>query len=527
VKHRPHGWYRVGRVLAAAAASLPLLTAARCAGAGARREPPKQPTVSVLRITHHVGGTHYRMHAAQGAWLQTFGSDLLVIEPRSARVVRRVELGEFGEAAPATDMLAHGQQLYVVLHDQAVAEASIADARHPRILRRWSAEELGIAPRRLALLGDDVHVTGVGGIVRLPDGRPVLIDDDDVSSPVLSDAGLIACIGRRIHRLEDGELLGIATELHVIGELGGRAGAGLLFVRQGERGALIGLMTSAAAELDLPHAVIALPGVVRSVRLFGDRIWAVTDAEVVALDIDEAGLREVQRIDVLGARDVAPLGEGHMAIAGTFGRTIYREGPGAPGTVAGGSFIHTHREPARLRRARHDGRFILAGSEEGTWLYQIGSRAELSSQPLERAGQAPATPPRTAATGDAEARISDDGRALRIEYGDVLLEYADPDGDGLLSLLAVEGDFWIARERGITVLRAEQPPPPPRAARRDALPPPRISVLGRLRLDGPVRIFPLQIERGVAFVAEHSGFGVARMMEEPARSPASGVSPGN
>ena len=76
---------------------------------------------------------------------------------------------------------------------------------------------------------------------------------------------------------------------------------------------------------------------------------------------------------------------------------------------------------------------------------------------------------------------------------------------------AVDGDFWIGHDRGVTVIKSVEAVPVKGAA-------PRASdrILGRLRFAGPVlHIHPLLVGGGASFVSEFGGFGVAKFIEEP------------
>jgi hypothetical protein len=491
-------WYRTTSIAACAAL---LLLPVGCASRP--QAPERTPTVSVLRITQHVGGTHYRTLVTDRAWFQTFGGDLLVLEPRSMRVLHRLEVGRIGESGPIVDLHIHDGRLYAVLRDEAVVEIELQEGRHPTERRRVSADELGVSPRRLGAVEGELYVSGDGGIVRYSDGRHVFRHGGDTGRPVMSREGMVACAGRHIHRIDDGGYAGAATELHPLDIAGARDGT-IFFVRQAAPGALVGLLAPDLIELELPRATIALPGTVRSVRVFDGLIWVVTDDEVAAFAVDEHGLSDAIRLDVLGVRDVGRLDDAHVALAGTFGRTMYRHRVSGRGPAE--EFLFTHREASRLTSVRSDGRHILAGSREGAWLYRIGNRVEFSTLPLgDAAADGLLEPVTEAEVGGVRATISDAGRALLITTIEGTFEHIESDGERLHTVVIVDDDLWIGRDGGISVLSLRRVGP-------DGRP----HLHGRFTLDGPVRhLVPLRSDRGVGYVAEFGGFGVLRFVEEP------------
>lgn len=485
-----------------AVVALFLLAGAMLSGCASSRaaDPQALPTQPVLRVTQQAGGTHYRMLVHEDVWYQTFGSDLLVLEPRSARVLQTVHLGRSGEHGAAIDMLVHDGELFVVLDADEVVVLNIDDARSPRVIDSQSADELTIAPKRLSTVGGELYVSGVGGVVRWSDGERIFRNLGDVSRVVMSDGGLVACVGRRIYQLHDGRFVGSASDLVPADDLRIDTDAELiLFTRQSPEGAIVGLMSTDMRELDHRLSSVAVLGQVRSARAFGGRIWVVTDAEVLSYEFMDGRLERSLHVDVLGARDVQQLNENHLALAGSFGRCIYRIESGDRGP--GDTFLQVHREPSRLSAAKSDGRHILAGSEEGSWLYLIGSTVAPSDERLDR-DQEPSPPPAVATTVGARARISGDGTTVTITTDEGVFEYIEPTGATMHCVTAVDGEFWIGHDLGITVLHSRPSDDDP--------------VAGSLRIDGPVLyLFPLRVGRGTAFVSEFGGFGTAQWVQEP------------
>jgi hypothetical protein len=475
-----------------------LAVAAMGAGcAGPARRPAEDLAAPVLRITHHVGGRHERMLMREGLWYQTFGHELLVLELPEGSVIARIAphriQGRVPGLAPITDMLIHGERLLLVIEDDGVAELSLADPRRPVLADFISADHLGIRPRRLSLAAGEVYISGVGGIVRLSDGEIAFRRDADVGPVVTSNWGLVTTVGRRIYRLRDGEYIGSASELMPL-PVGSSLPGSLAFIRRGEESTSIGLMHGDLREVDARKSTIELDSPVHRVRVLDDQIWAVTDEEIVSCAMRGDELAIVMRIPVRGARDVQIIDDHHLAIAGTFGRGIRRMLDDESGP--GGEWSYLHREPSALKWASFDGRQVLAGGEHGAWLYDPGTGV----RPIEAARPTGSTPQRGAVTVGATALLNGGGRRLTISTPQGEFLHTEPGEARLYCIAAVDGRFWVGRERGITVLAGGERNP--------------AAVIGRLRLDGPVRfIFPLLKGGGAVWVSEFGGLGVARLDE--------------
>ncbi len=478
------------------------------------KTPPKPPTRPVLTLKHQLGGTHYRGVLHQGVWYQTFGCSLVLLDPSLGAVMREVELGEPGKIGPATDMLISGDRLFVVIQDDEVIELSIATPRAPTIAHRWSRQMLGIQPRRLSLVDGIVHVAGPGGVVRLSDGAKLYECADDPQSVARTDYGLVTTINRRVFRLEDGRYVGSASQLHPLPLSLGIPG-GLVFVRQGQQGALVGLMSPDIREINTETATVAVNGQVRSVRVMGGRLWVISDQEVNAYRVSSDALESTYRLAVVGAHDAVLLTENHLAIVGSCGRLVMRLDDG--GRDPERAVVRAHHEPAGLTAAVSDGQYILAGGPNGYWMYLINSRVE-PAEPVLKAMPAPIT---HAAVAAGRAEISDDGAFVKITAGQSEWLHREPLDATIHCVAAVDGNFWIGHDRGITVLRPEgRQAVPVKNSRRRSGGEESVEIIeaeiGRLRLEGPVRyIYPLLIGGGASFVSDNGGFGVAVIVNEP------------
>jgi hypothetical protein len=496
------------------------LIAALCAapcGCASKSKPADQPvTAPVLRVTHQAGGAHFCTIVHQGVWYQAFGSKLLIVDPQEATVTDEMVFGKPGEIGPAVDMAVDeaSERLYIVIEDDEVIELSVDSPQHPIFLGRLTAEQLKIRPRRLSTVDGQCYVSGPGGAVRLRDHKKVYSNTSDVGRIAPSAHGLVVSLGRQVRTIVDDAYIGSATDLQQIPGSADRAGNPLLiFVLQGADAGIVGLMSPDVRELPASESKTALQGQIRRVRLINNDIWIISDDVIVAYTIKEGQLHQKMLIDVLGARDVDLLRENYLAISGTAGRAIFRMTTDSKG--AGDTFIRSTREPGNLVQAATDGQRILGGSREGLWQYLINSRVELTKREFD---QPPPPPARRASTIAAVATISSDGKSLNITSAPGRevepVTYTEPDGATIWCVAAVDGDFWISHDRGITALRPVEPSPDdqkslPKGTHRDL-------VLGSVRIPGPViYIYPLLIGGGVSYVSQHGGFGVAELKNEP------------
>jgi hypothetical protein len=504
--------------------------------------PQPRPTTTHLHLTHHTGGTHHRVLVHDGRWIQAFACGVQVVDPKSLLAVHDVPLGEFGKVGPVIDLALFGNRLLAVIEDDAVVELSLDTGVAPRIVKTTDAATLGVLPRTLTVLGETCYVSGVGGVVDLSTGQRVFTSENNGVCGHVAQAGsdLVVSVGRRVYRISDGKYLGAATHLLTLNPLASSPSNGgtappLAFILQSRDNALAGLMTADIREIPGDNSTVVVKGEGRRIRWFNDRLWIVGSQGIAAYAIEGDALRLERKIDMLGALDVAPLDEPRVAIGGTAGRAVYQFNERG----ADGRFIAAERDAGRLTHAAGDGLNLLAGSDEGMWTYLVNARAELTT----RSPPSSISGPRTASVVSARAQISEDGLTLNVtptltatpapsaSEGDRDSERAPPapapqpwqyredKGAKLHTVIAINGQFWVGHDRGITILWPGGAAPPPIDPKTgDPLAPaaPADPVVERLRIPGPVRyLFPLLVGKGASYVSEFGGFGVARFIDEP------------
>lgn len=475
-----------------------------------------------LRFEQQVGGTHHAASVDGGRWFQTYGNHLLVIDVTNGRELGRAEGVPFGEGGALSDLAVEGDRAWAVSSATALVEFDVSANASPRVSERWTAAKLGIEPELVSRVKGETYVSGAGGAVRLSDGKRFLTGMAPVHV-VHGPGGPVTCVGRRILALEDGRYLGAATALDElpagIGPLGGYA-----FCLQGKTGATVGLMGPDFAEVSRA----TVPALVRRVRVCGDRFFAITDRHLHAWRIEGNAMVEPEEIPLRGGRDVALLRPNHYAVAGSFGRAMYRHREEE--RRDGDTFYNVDRQPGLLEVAISDGRRILAGGREGFWRWRIGGEAQLTDQTTDLTNVP--DPDLSAAWGRVRLVTEKDadgvqrGVAVEVTQGKSVERYV-PDGSPRITAIElVDGDVWVGHQRGIDVLRRVVAVPAPGAAAEgsatatdDGAPAPAgapkapagLKVLHQWRFEGPVLfIYPERLGGGAAVVSLHGGFALVK-----------------
>ncbi|MFM7051382.1 MAG: hypothetical protein ACKOYN_04505 [Planctomycetota bacterium] len=536
-----HAAARGSRLLALLPALLLALSLAPFLAVGCTTDPPGTPIVDeedaelpptprAMRVVSAFGGTHHRLEIAGGRWYQSLANRMLLLDAGSGAVTADLELAPRGTTGDCVDFVALGDRVIAVLADDQVVEIDWADERLPRIASRYTRRELGILPWRVCVVDGEVLVSGRGGIVRLSEAQPeglwrgekdgeplppvppaALLAGRDVGCVAPSRDGLVACVGRRILRAANGEYLGAASDLRA---LSAEQGGGYAFILQATEGAAVGLMDEAFRE----RSSQALRGEVRAVRVLDGRFFAVNDFEVATWALvggpfppapeqpqaaaQGAVLGPLLSVPIRGARDVGKVQTNRFAIAGTFGRALYRYA--AEDDLPGDTFYAIERLPGRLEACVSDRRRVLAGSREGTWMYLIGEDADLSEREI-------ASPDTAVLEVDAswcKAAVIDEGATVVFRMGERAQTYAPAEGSVVSTLALADGKVWIGHERGIDVIGFDP-------ALRE------IVAEDRVRAAGPmVALYPNRVGGGVTYVARFGGFGVVRPLDENAPIPA-------
>lgn len=458
----------------------------------------------VLEVVNHHGGTRRVTLVHEDVWYQSFGPEIEIIDAGDGLRISAIESAPWGEIPPISDMVIAGDELVVVHARDRVVRYTLENPRRPIPVAETAADVLGIEPLFLSLVDGAVWVSGRGGAVALDAPNVKALEDppgeDLVGRLVSSDGGLAASVGRRILAVDGGAYLGAATDLRPLPpEVATRIGVegGFTYVFTGSRATTVGIM---GGDLRVRDKEV-FPTTIHSVRVLGDRLWAVMPTELVTWPIEDGGrLGQPQFIPVKGARDVGMLRDNYFAVAGTFGRAIYRFKADSTGDAD--EFLAVQRSPGRIERAITDGRRVLAGGVEGNWLYRIGGSIELSDRPLRSTTDQVDSV--TLAWG--QAGIDEDGRVLTIEALGLPPFQWSPTGTGTIYTLETAADHvWVGHDHGLVVF----------GLRDDA-----VTETGRIVMEGPVAwLFRPRVGDEVAFVSVFGGLGTAEVVPDPDADP--------
>jgi hypothetical protein len=436
-------------------------------------------------------------------------------------MIAELPLGAAGRYGPIVDLALADGRAYAVLEDDAVVEMSLRQPRNPSVTALVEAAALDIRPRSVSVVDHSVYIAGDGGVVRLSDRRRVFTCRGE-AGPVIEVAGrLITAVGRRVIQLDSETYLGSATWIAPLGAMFARPASSigvsipedtLLFVRQSATHATVGLMSPDIRELDTQRFTVEVEGTVRRVRTFGGRVWVVTDQEIFAFAItgDRLGVR--RRLPIRDALDLEQVSDNMLAIAGVFGRGLFRLNEDATGPAE--AFLSLHREPAGLVNADRDGTWIRASGPTGSWSYRIGAEQAIAEEFRSPIDQPPDSHDSTADRSEQasvstllfDAAVPDDGLSIEVRFGGSRgvaggrTRYEEGIGVRIHCIVHIDGNLWVGHDRGVSVLRIDN---------ADSSAEPSIVCLARVRLAGPVRwLFPLYGGGGAAYVAEAGGFGV-------------------
>ena len=450
-------------------------------------ERPKEAYVS-----HSVGGTHWRTFVDNETWFQGFGPTLLVLSTKNGAVLDKLVCFSVGKSGALVDLVKYQGDLIAVLDRTAVVRIDRTNLSALMIVETIKEKALGIRPESISVVDGELYVSGLGGVIRLDTGERFLAGTEVCGRVVGTSVGRVSTRHGEIIRLSDGTILGSATDLQNISVSAGSSKL-IAFVDQTKDSARVGIMDSDLHEL----AVVVVAGEVTRLREINGRLWAVTPGGMTTWKIASGGLSDEQKIRVRGALDIDMVGPNTYAIAGTFGRALYRLEADESGP--GDEFFATTREAGRLERILSDGRRIVGGSDEGNWIYITGGTCEPSRNPIQTVN-----PPSAVAFGEfGKASIEGaDSDVFTIESAHRVVVVGNgtiqtiqmPQGAYARTLATVGSDLWIGHDDGIDIWRLD-------GAKMDRV--------GKIRLQGPiVNIFPRRTNDGASWVSLYGGMGV-------------------
>jgi hypothetical protein len=469
-------------------------------------EPPAYPSQDSIVSEDHHGGTHHRSLVSGRIWYQAFDNQLLVLDVVDGGDIVSVTPLDFGEGGALVDMVIHEQMMYLVADGDALIEMDLENQRLPRVRQIIPSSELGIRPRHVSVVDGEVWVSGDGGVIRLgstTSGKIFRGDDPDIvcGKVVSTNQGPVVCTGRRIHRVKDWAYLGSASMLVPLPAVSGLSN-GFLFVLQSSAGASVGVMGADLRQL----SDFAIRGQVRAIRFADARLWAIGEGEIGSAEVLNDGvLGPTEWIAIKGARDLDVAGPNYLVVAGSYGRSIYRIK--ADGSGSGDTFLAVTREPGRLDAAIDDGRRVLAGSNEGAWLYTIGDEIEIVNMPITRN----TVPVDFFAANWGDVRIADDKTSLIIHVDEIDHPWKTPH-DVMINTISVMGRrIWVGHEEGLSLIRINGPKDTGEHDYFNLPPPPRIEDAGSLRIStGVTHLMPVRVGDEVVWVSPYGGIGVAK-----------------
>ncbi len=446
-----------------------------------------------LQVSHAVGGTHWRTVVSDGTWFAAYGPSLLSLVPSTGVKLDEIACMPIGKSGALVDLLLFRGDLIGVLDRTAVIRIDRANPRALMVIETISEKTLGIRPESISVVGDALYASGLGGVVRLDTGERFLAGSDVCGRVVMSAHGLVTTRNREIVLLSDGSSIGRATDLQPLASSVGSSEL-IGFVYQGKEKARVGILDADLQEV----AAEVITGNVSRLREIDGRLWAVTPTGITTWKIADHALTDAREIRVRGAIDLDIADENTFAVAGTFGRSLYRFEADRRG--AADEFFAATREPGRLQRVLSDGRRVVAGSDEGNWLYLSGGTCELSGNPIQTVN-----PPCSVVIGsfgkaslegaDRDEFTIESASRVVIEGKGMHQVLQMPQGAHARTLALVGDDLWIGHDDGIDVWRLKGN---------------AMARVGRVRLQGPVtNIYPRRTFDGATWVSLFGGMGVA------------------
>ncbi len=456
-------------------------------------------------VTHSVGGSHWRTLVFGEVWYQGYGPTLLALDPVTGSKLDELRVLPVGSSGALVDLVRYRGDLIAVLDRTAVVRIDTSDPKALMATEVIMERDLGIRPESIAVVDDGLYVSGLGGVVRLDTGEKYLSSGEVCGRVAPSAHGLAATRGREIVELESGRVLGRASELHELLDPGSPRG-GIAFALQGKAAARVGLLDAALEEL----AGVVVQGQVLRIRELDGRLFAITPAGITSWKIGPSALTDEKFIRVKGALDIDRVDSNTFAVAGSFGRALYRPDTDVRGP--GDEFFAAQREPGRLERVLSDGRRIIAGSDEGNWIYMVGGTCEPTDKVIQNVN-----PPNSVQEfsfgrveiegADADPYTVESAARVVVTTKTRKQTLQMPQGAHARTIANVRDDIWIGHDDGIDVWRVQDG---------------QLSRVARIRMQGPVtNLYPRRTKDGASYVSIFGGMGVVVWRHYDAEEPGS------
>lgn len=441
-----------------------------------------------MQLRHLAGGVTNTLEIDGKYWFQGIGDRLLVLDRRSGNTVAQVQLSHDRGSAICTDLLVNDGEIWALLDDASVIELTLNKWGVPEIVSQKSADELGIVPMHFSVIGDWPIVFGVGGAIRLSDGRKIVDVDGAVSGVALSlDRGIVYAVDRRVYDAGTGEFLGSASLLAELDETANADLGTLVFTRDLGNRTEVGLMTPEGRDVDAFRGTLIVEGGSASLRTVGSRVHVCTDIGVYILGVAPRELRLLKTIKMKGAKDVGVIASNYLAICGDQGRGIYRLSVDRGGD--GDTYFRQVRATSQMERGHADRLGITIPTATGLHRYEYGG-AIGASEELDTLIDANPT----------ELVVLGWSASIDSGTGDVVI--LDSLGEKIDNLpiqkastvVTISGNFWFGIDDGIAMYGPDSSG--------------NMSQLGMISIAGPVVQLVPQLDGSAAFVSAAGFVGI-------------------
>ena len=272
-----------------------------------------------LRVRHATGGLPLALELQGDFWYQSLGDKLVVLKKQGNGQVATRMLTPYPASASCSDLLTDENYLYALLDGSEVVTFDLAFDQVPKIINRQSSASLGIIPHELVMVGDWPIAIGEGGAVRLTDGRQLVSAQGNITGIAMSiDRGLVYAMSGNLFDAGSGEIIGVATTLVELDDDANADIGTLVYTRDIENGAEIGLLGSGMLGTSSSTGKVILEGELQHVLSRKSRLIISTTNAVYVLGISPDELRVLRTFDLQGVQDIDVIASNYLAMCGEF-----------------------------------------------------------------------------------------------------------------------------------------------------------------------------------------------------------------